>query len=96
MVLPMNLCFVFTGDRLNVKWSIHGNTVHDGYFSLDWLKENDYSNLKANCNNKPLVAVSNAHAHMHTHTHTEREREREREYTVIHDNKMSAEFTPSV
>ena len=49
------------GDQVKVDWSVLGNTVHTGYFPLDWLKENDYSNPEPDWNNKPLVAVSTHH-----------------------------------
>ena len=43
---------------MDVQWSVSGNTAHSGSFSLDWLKENDYSNSKSDHNTKPLLAVT--------------------------------------
>ena len=49
------------GDQVNVEWCVSGSAVHTGYFPLNWLKENDYSNPETDRNNKPLVAVSSHH-----------------------------------
>ena len=41
-----------------MKWSVAESIVHSGFFSLDWLKENDYSNADTSDDKKPLATVS--------------------------------------
>ena len=66
----IQLYFNCVDDVLHVKWN---SLDHTGFFPLQWLKDNDYSDQESRkrkqLENKPLIAVNNFLLRFHHNFH---------------------------